>query len=105
MGVLEQLPPQLQKMMLDNGKTVKEADTPYPAVSREDLSRLRLPTLMIHGQTGALWLRAIAEFAGASIPGCETVTIPDSGHYPHFQNPAAFNSTLLRFLRRVAGSP
>lgn len=103
-GVLEHLPEPIQKMMLDNGRTVKETDTPYPNVSRAVLMELKVPTLMIHGQTSALWLRAIAEMAGAVIPGCQVVTIPASGHYPHFQNPEAFNATLLPFLRRTAGA-
>jgi len=103
--VLDRLPPPVRQMMLDNGRTVRETDTPFPVVSRAELGRLRLPTLMVHGQTGALWLRAIAEMGGAAIPGCETVTIPGSGHYPHFQNPAAFNAALARFLQRVDGTP
>ncbi|HLM90555.1 MAG TPA: alpha/beta hydrolase [Thermoplasmata archaeon] len=98
--VLEQLPEAIQKMMVDNGKTVKETDTPYPNLSRATLAEIRLPTLMIHGQTSALWLRAIAEMAGASIPRCRVVTIPNSGHYPHFQNPEAFNAALRKFLPR-----
>ena len=100
-GVLEELPPLVRQMMLDNGRTVKETDTPFPVISRADLGKLRVPALMIHGETSALWLRAIAEMAGSAIPGCETVTIPHSGHFPHFQNPAAFNAVLVRFLKRV----
>jgi non-heme chloroperoxidase len=102
--VLEQLPEHVQKMMLDNGRTVKETDTPYPVVSLSGLRNLRIDALMIHGTTSALWLRAISRMAGASIPGCETVAIPNSGHYPHVQNPTAFNTKLLQFLQRVSGS-
>jgi non-heme chloroperoxidase len=98
-GVLEQLPEQVRKMMLDNGRTVKETDTPYPNVSREALAGIRVPTLVIHGETSALWLRGVAEIAGRSIPGARTVVIPSSGHYPHFQNPSAFNAALGPFLR------
>ena len=104
-GVLGQLPEPIQRMMLDNGKTIQETATPYPNVSREVLAGIQVPTLMVHGQTSALWLRAIAEMAGASIPGCQTVTIPDSGHYPHFQNSAAFNRAVSQFLHRVAAQP
>jgi len=101
-GVLDQLSEPISTMMLNNARTVKEADTPYPVVSVADLRMLRTETLMVHGQTGALWLRAIAEMAGAAIPRCEVVTIPNSGHYPHFQNPSAFNAVLSRFLERAA---
>ena len=102
-GVLDRLPEPIQKMMLDNGRTIKETDTPFPRVTRVELRALRVATLMIHGETSALWLRAIAEMAGASIPGCEKVTIPGSGHFPHFQNPNAFNAALQRFLQRFSG--
>jgi pimeloyl-ACP methyl ester carboxylesterase len=101
-GVLEQLPEPIRKMMLDNGRTVKETDTPFPVVSRGELRTLRVPTLLVHGVTSALWLRAITEMAAAAIPGATTVTVPNSGHYPHFQNPAPFNTALLAFLRRVS---
>jgi len=104
-GVLEQLPEPIRKMMLDNGRTVQETDTPYPNVSRELLGRIRVPTLMIHGETSVLWLRAVAEMAGHAIPGSRTVMIRGAGHYPHFQNSAEFNTTLLSFLRSVRASP
>jgi non-heme chloroperoxidase len=97
-GVLELLPEPIRKMMLDNGRTVKEGDTPYPDLSRRVLATVRVPTLMVHGETSALWLRGVAEIAGRSIPGCRVVAIPSSGHYPHLQNSAQFNATLRSFL-------
>ena len=103
-GVLDHLPEPIRAMMLDNGRTVKETDTPYPPVSLGQLRNLRTPTLMVHGETSALWLRAVAEMAGAAIPGAQLVTIPGTGHYPHFQNATAFNAALLQFLQRVGGA-
>jgi non-heme chloroperoxidase len=97
-GVLESLPGPIQQMMRDNGRTIRETALPYPALSLAALGQLRMPTLMIHGQTSVLWLRTIAEMAGAAIPGCSVVAIPNSGHYPHFQNPMAFNTALVQFL-------
>jgi non-heme chloroperoxidase len=102
-GVLDQLPEPIREMMQDNGRTVMETDTPFPVISRDDLGKIRVPALEVHGETGALWLRSIADTAGRSIPGCERVTIPGSGHYPHFQNPMAFNTALSSFLRHAAG--
>jgi non-heme chloroperoxidase len=99
-GVLEQLPGPFQKMMLDNSRTVSELYTPYPNLSREALSGIRVPSLVIHGETSALWLRGIAEIAGRAIPGSRTIVIPTSGHFPHFQNPTAFNAALGSFIGR-----
>ena len=101
--VLEHLPEAVQKMMVDNGRTVKETDTPYPNLSRAALAEIQLPTLVVHGETGAFWLRSVAEMAGAAIPGSRVVTIPGAGHYPHFQNPDAFNAALVEFLRPAGG--
>ena len=97
-GVLEGLPEPIRRMMLDNGRTVKETDTPYPPLSRAALGQLRMRTLVIHGETSVLWLRAVAEMTGAAIPGASVVTIPNAGHYPHFQNSTAFNTALVQFL-------
>lgn len=97
-GSFERLPEPMQKMVLDNARTVKEADTPYPALSRGALSGIRTPTLVIHGQTSVLWLRTVADMTGVSVPGCHVVAIPNSGHFPHFQNPTAFNYALVPFL-------
>ena len=104
-GVLEQLPEPIRQMMVDNARTVKETDIPYPPLSLAELGSLRLPTLMLHGQTGVLWLRAVARMAAAAIPGCQRLEIPSSGHYPHVQNPAAFNAALEPFLKRVSAAP
>jgi non-heme chloroperoxidase len=103
-GALDQLAEPVRKMMLDNARTVWETSLPYPPVSRSELAQLRMPTLILHGQTSVLWLRAVAAMAGAAIPGSEVVPIPHAGHFPHIQNPAAFNGALRRFLERVDSS-
>jgi non-heme chloroperoxidase len=100
-GAYDGFPDEIRQMVLDNARTVKETGLPYPALSREDLGRVRVPTLMVHGETSVFWLRAVARMAAAAIPGCETVMIPSSGHYPHFENRAAFNSAIERFLTRI----
>jgi len=99
-GAFDLLPEPIQKMVLDNGRTVRETDTPFPVVTRAQLGSLRAPTLVLHGQTSALWLRAIAQRTGAAIPGAEVVGILGTGHFPHFQNPLAFNAALRTFLQR-----
>ena len=102
-GAFDLFPDGLQRMMRDNGRTVKETDTPYPAMNLAELHALRVPALLVHGSTSALWLRSIAVMAGDAIPGARVVTVPNSGHYPHVQNPAAFNAALLEVLRGVPG--
>jgi len=103
-GVLEQLPADVQEMMLANGRTVAETGLPYPAIGRSALQTIRTPTLIIHGETSAFWLRAIAQMTRKAIPGAGIVTLPASGHYAHVQNPVGFNRTVLNFLRHHNGA-
>jgi pimeloyl-ACP methyl ester carboxylesterase len=98
---LDRFPETVRQMMLDNARTVKETDTPYPAITRRQLGGIRLPTLVLHGETSALWLRAIAQMTGASIPGSTTLAVPSTGHFPHLQNPTPFNAALAEFLKRA----
>jgi non-heme chloroperoxidase len=99
-GAFDLLPISVQKMVLDNGRTVRETETAFPMVTSAQLGALHVPTLVLHGETSALWLRAIARRTGAAIPGADVVGIPGSGHFPHIQNPSAFNAALRTFLQR-----
>jgi non-heme chloroperoxidase len=103
-GAFDRFDPPTQAMFLDNARTIAETDTPYPPLGRAELASIRRPCLVVHGETSALWLRSIAQAAGAAIPGAEVTAIPGSGHFPHLQNPAAFHATLRRFLDRVSPS-
>ena len=98
--VLEQLPADAQAMMLANGRTIGETGLPYPALGPSELRSIRSPTLVVRGETSALWLRAIAEMTGKAIPGARLVTVPSAGHYAHMQNPDEFNRVLLDFLHQ-----
>ena len=100
-GALDRLAAPVRQMMLDNDRTVAETETPFPLLRATELGRFRVPTLIVHGRTGALWLRAIAQMAGRQIPGATTVELQGSGHFPHLQEPEAFNSALARFLERL----
>ena len=98
-GALQQLSEEQRRMMLDNGRTYKEVTIPYPPLAREDLKRIRSPTLVVNGETSNLLLRKMAEVSAASIPGCKRVVIGGSGHFPHIEKPTEFNSQLLGFLQ------
>lgn len=97
-GAFDALSPGTRAMMLDNGRTVREAGLPYPPLRRTELGGLRRPALVVHGTTSARWLRAVAEMTGASIPLAHVEEIPRAGHYPHLENPGAFNAVLKSFL-------
>lgn len=86
--------------MLDSGRPIKEAGTPFPMLTKAELQKIKGPTLVINGETSILWLRRLGEIAAASIPGCERARIR-SGHYPHLENATEFNKQLLDFLQRT----
>jgi pimeloyl-ACP methyl ester carboxylesterase len=72
-----------------------------PDVTAE-LGGIRLPTMVIVGQQDAISppdeMRAMA----AAIPGAEFVEIPNAGHLPPLENPAAFNAAVERFVKSCA---
>jgi len=100
---LKQLPSGVQAMILDNGRTVREGGLPYPPLTRDELKKIGCPTLVVRGETSALWLRKIGEITAASIPGCEITNIPRSGHFPHIESPSEFNGRVQGFLQRIGG--
>ncbi|MCS7177741.1 MAG: alpha/beta fold hydrolase [Anaerolineae bacterium] len=67
---------------------------------RQDLRRIRAPTLVVAGlEDTVVPLRAKEELA-AGIPGARLITIPRSGHATPTDQPVAFNRILLDFLRQ-----
>lgn len=73
----------VQAMMRANGRTVGEADLPYPAVGRSALAQIRQRTLVLRGVTSALWLRSIANMTARAVPGAQLRPIAGAGHYAH----------------------
>jgi pimeloyl-ACP methyl ester carboxylesterase len=61
------------------------------------LHRLRLPTLVVWGADDAIFPAGqAAAFAGA-IAGARSAVIPDTGHLPHLESPAAFTAAVNAF--------
>lgn len=66
------------------------------------LSALRVPTLLLTGDADLYTPPAVLRLFGEHMPQAELVIVPDSGHAANWENPAAFNRAVLRFLRRQA---
>lgn len=60
------------------------------------------PTLVIVGEQDAPFLGSAKRMADA-VPGAVVSVIPDAGHSPQFENPAAWWEALSSFLHRVVG--
>jgi len=64
------------------------------------LSGARLPALFVHGEDDPLPVRSTTTTA-ALVPGALVETIPDSGHFPWLEQPAAFRAAVERLLARM----
>jgi pimeloyl-ACP methyl ester carboxylesterase len=102
-GAFDRFSEGVRQMMVENGRTVRETELPYPPVTRGDLARIDRPTCVVRGETGVLWLRTVAGMTARAIPRSELRDVPGAGHYPHLQRPAEFTTLLLDFLGRSGG--
>lgn len=84
-------------------RTLVGAATPLP------LSRVTAPTLVLHGALDPEFPDPAADLALAvgqlTATAPAGVLVPDAGHYPHAQQPAAVVAALLELLARVPGDP
>jgi len=62
------------------------------------LHRIDVPTLLIWGANDKLFPVDYAQAWQRLIPGAKTVIIPECGHVPHIEQPAAFVSALAGFI-------
>jgi 3-oxoadipate enol-lactonase len=67
---------------------------------RASLSRLRAPTLVLHGDRDAMSPVANAELLAAGIPGAELHVVPDTGHAVPLEHPTAAADLLIGWVRR-----
>ena len=62
------------------------------------LHRLRVPTLVVWGADDAIFPVAQADTFVAAIPGATKTIVPDAGHLPHVEQPAAFVAAVNAFI-------
>jgi 3-oxoadipate enol-lactonase len=60
-----------------------------------------VPTLVLVGEHDAITPRPVAEQLARGIRGAELVSIPNAGHLANLENPEAFNSAVISFLRKL----
>lgn len=68
------------------------------ADSRPLLASIRVPVLVLGGESDALTPPAVLRALAAAIPGARLEQLPDAGHVANLENPAAFDSALHAFL-------
>lgn len=63
------------------------------------LSQIKVPTLLVFGEEDALVPRDAIEILKSGIEDSQLEIIPRAGHLSNLENPGAFNTALLNFLR------
>lgn len=64
---------------------------------REDLKKLQIPTLVIHGDDDPIPV-STAQNIHKSILGSKFIVLPECGHYPYVEQPKLFFDSLNKFL-------
>jgi pimeloyl-ACP methyl ester carboxylesterase len=69
--------------------------------STPTLPKIRVPTLILHGQQDALIPLQEAQAMQAGIPGARLIAIPGAGHLPNLEQPELFNRAVIEFLQSL----
>lgn len=98
-------PQAVEALILESGTCLGLAGSgpggvPFPPRT-DDLSKLRVPTLIIQGELDPVFPPALAETMHDGIAGLELVIVPGAAHVPHLDEPGLFNRVVADFLRRL----
>jgi 3-oxoadipate enol-lactonase len=72
-----------------------------PLLAPGALAQLKIPTLFIAGQHDVLFPPAAIQEMHRQIPGSYYIEVSDAGHSAYFEQPAAFNDSILTFLQAI----
>jgi len=81
-------------------KALTLSSDPFPNLDKGKIRALRIPALIITGETTTKIHRLVTTELGRLMPNAESVTIPHAGHASNRDNPEAFNEAVLNFLAR-----
>jgi 3-oxoadipate enol-lactonase len=90
----------VREMILDNYASVidKYPETPpgFDIMSR--LAEVRVPTLVMIGDSDLPDMQAISQLVADRIHGASRLLIPGAAHLPNLENPILFNQSVIGFL-------
>ena len=99
-GAWEGMAEHLKRMHRDNARTlIGQVNERRPPYTRADLEAIRAPTLLVGGADTRLLFPPVLDAMERGIAGAERVDLPGTAHLMSDEDPAAFNSTVLGFLR------
>lgn len=98
---------QMVREMISRTPPLSIAGTLLALAGRTDttasLSSIRIPVLILVGESDKVTPRSAAETMHKQIAGSELHIIPNAGHMSNLENPLFFNEKLLAFLSRAFG--
>ncbi|MBC3990392.1 alpha/beta hydrolase [Streptomyces sp. AC563] len=74
------------------------ARTTFLSDTRDDLGRVKVPTLVLECVQDVIAPREVGAFVHQAIPGSTLVTLDTTGHCPHLSAPEATNEAIRGFL-------
>jgi pimeloyl-ACP methyl ester carboxylesterase len=97
------LPPIAQEVMNKNILEMRGASStskPFPAVSCEDLNKVKVPVLLVKGDKSPQLFISITNELERCLANQETVTLQNTSHGLPYENPKAFNAAVMRFYNK-----
>lgn len=74
---------------------------PVPTATVDDLTRLRLPVLVLTGDQEIPYFRIVADALAYAIPGARRAVVAGGGHLVNLVEPDRYNEAVLAFLREA----
>jgi pimeloyl-ACP methyl ester carboxylesterase len=97
----------VDRVLRDSAPLVTLGD--YLACDRYDarprLGAIRTPTLVVAGTEDRLTPLRFSQFLADAIAGARLVEVPDAGHFPQLEQPAAVNAAIREFLASLSRVP
>ena len=81
------------------------AQKPRNAVTFASLESIRVPTLLITGESDFYMPPAVLRMFKAHMPAADTLILPDVGHSAYWEQPELFNRAVLAFIGRHSRRP
>jgi pimeloyl-ACP methyl ester carboxylesterase len=103
-GTYEKMPEPFRKRVLRNARELEAlvtSDNMYPALDREAVRKIAVPTLLLSGEKSSASQRSVDRELERLLPetGRQRVIIPGADHGMWFQQPEACRKAVLEFLR------
>jgi pimeloyl-ACP methyl ester carboxylesterase len=99
-GAFEQFSQEFRNMAVENATSIYTFETNWYVLKKDEISRIKVPTLIIRGENTIKSSRYISDSLHKLLSNSAEAVITRSGHFPQTENPEEFNSKLLEFLAK-----